>query len=62
MVVRAGALGGAVGTRVGTAGAEAVEGSEGLDEGAVWARDGLGGNDGEDVADRWDPADRDGPR
>jgi len=62
MVVLVGALSGTVGARGGAAGAEVVEGSEDLDEGNVWARDGLGGNDGEDVADLWDPADRDGPR
>jgi len=62
MGVLVGAPSGTVGARVGAAGAEAAEGSEGLDEGNAWDRNWLGGNDGEDVADLWGPADRDGPR
>ena len=62
MVVLADALDGTVCVRVGAAGAEVVGGIEGLAGGKVWVRDGLDGNDEEDVDDLTDEADRDGPR
>jgi len=61
-VVLAGALSGIVGVRVGAAGAEVAGGSEGLADCDVWDRDGLRGNEEEDVDDFIDEADREGPR
>lgn len=61
-MVPADALGGTVCVRVGAAGAEVAGGIEGLAGGKVWVRDGLDGNDEEDVDDLRDEADRDGPR
>jgi hypothetical protein len=62
MVVVACAPGGIVCVRVGAAGAEGAGGSEGMAECDVWDRDGLCGIEEEDVDDRRDAADRDGPR
>lgn len=61
-MVLAVALGGIVDVRVGAAGAEGAGGSEGLADSDVWDRDGLRGIKGEDVDERRDAADRDGPR
>jgi hypothetical protein len=61
-VVLTDALGGIVCVRAGAAGAEVAGGIEGLDGGKTWVRDGLDGNDEEDVDDLTDEADRDGPR
>ena len=62
MVLLADVLGGTVCFRVGATGAEVAGGIEGLGGGKVWARDGLDGNEEEDVDDLIDEADRDGPR
>jgi hypothetical protein len=51
MVVLSDALDGTVWVRVGAAGAEVAGGFEGLAGGKVWVREGLHGNDEEDVDD-----------